>query len=289
MQTEDNTSNKYILKLPDINVQQLPVRPADSNLKTFLSWMYEGKFPKEGAEGRYMRQDERHNYYHLYFRAEEVEPNQRAIKRWRNENKVKCTDITYDNYRRIRYANRKEFFASLQNVLVLDTERGNVRFVGGTLRELSWTLFHYPEGQIITQQRKHRFSGDVNEQILLLKEFKSALCAADLIVGHNIMTDIKNIHCAFKNLGSTISPDDYPEVFCTSHESILLCHKSSVRPTGNFDTPTLQELSNILAIDLTDLNYHPSSHSSHKDTEVTRRCFLQLMHLNTNTGFLYKQ
>lgn len=69
-----NTSTKYRLKLPDIDVQQLPVRPADPNLKTFLSWMYEGKFLKEGVEGRYMRQDERHNYYHIYFHADEVEP-----------------------------------------------------------------------------------------------------------------------------------------------------------------------------------------------------------------------
>lgn len=287
--TIDNTSFKYRLKLPGIDVLQLPVRPADPNLKTFLSWMYEGKFPKEGVKGRYLRQDERHNYYHLYFHADEVELNPKAIKLWRNENKVKCTGITYDNYRHIRRDERKEFFANLQNVLVFDTEKGNVCFVGGSLRELSWTIFHYPDGQVIAQQRKYRFPEDPQEQILLLKDFKNALHSADLIVGHNIMTDIKNIHCACSNLGHTISPDDYPEVFCTSRESLLLCRHASVRATGNFDSPTLQDLSNYLGLDLADLNYRPSNHSSRNDTEVTRRCFLQLMHLNTSTGFLFEQ
>lgn len=42
------------------------------------------------------------------------------------------------------------------------------------------------------------------------------------------------------NLGLTISPDDYPEGFCTSRESLLLCRQASVRATGNFDSPTLQ-------------------------------------------------
>lgn len=289
MHNKDNTSSQYQLKLPCIDVLQLPVRPADPNLKTFLSWMYEGKFPKEGVEGKYMRQDERHNYYHLYFYAEEVEPNRNAIKLWRNENKVKCTDITYDNYRHIRRDDRKEFFANLQNVLVFDTEKGNVRFVGGSLRELSWTLFHYPDGQIIAQQRKNRFPEDPQEQTLLLEDFKNALHSADLIVGHNIMTDIKNIHCACKNLGINISSDDYPEAFCTSRESLLLCRQASGRATGNFDTPTLQDLSNFLELDLSDLNYRPSSHSSRNDTEVTRRCFLQLMHLNASSGFLFEQ
>lgn len=284
-----STSARYLLKCPNIDVHQLPVRSSDPNLKTIKTWMSEGKFPKEGAEGRYMRQDERHNFYHLYFYAEEVECNPKAIKQWRNENEVKCPDFTYDNYRHIRREDRKEFFANLQNILVFDTEKGDVCFVGGSLRELSWTLFHYPDGQVIAQQRKSRFPEEPQEQILLLEDFKNALHSADLIVGHNIMTDIKNIYCACKNLGLMTSSDDFPEAFCTARESLLLCRQTSVRVAGNFDSLTLQDLSNYFGLDLSDINYRPSSHSSRNDTEITRRCFLHLIQLNASSGFLFEQ
>ncbi len=280
---------KYLLKNPDIDVKQLPVRPTDANLKTFLNWLKEGMFPKAEATGRYMRQNGFNNYYHLYFYADEVESNPKAIKEWRAENKIKFKGITYDNYRHIRRYDREEFFQNLHTILVFDTECGNVQFVGGSLRELSWSLFHYPDGQIIAKQSLSHLPHDTDKQILLLEDFKNALHAADLLVGHSIITDIKNIHCAFTNLGQTITSKDYPEVFCTSHEALLLCRQESVRKSGNYDTVKLLDLANYLGVDLSDLNYRPASHSSTNDTEVTRRCFLGLMKLNEENGFLYKQ
>lgn len=271
------------------DVKKLPVRPADTiHVKSFLSWVYNEGFPKDGCKGTLMRESDKRNYYHLYFTTDEIDYNPEIAKEWLEENKIHTPSYKYKDYNKLHGESRKEYFNSMKNILVLDTEFGKVSYKGQMIREVSWIMYSMEDGHKEYNSTPSRIKDDDKEgKIIQIEDLRTAIEKADLIIGHNIESDFDALYCACINL--EIPPLEITnEVFDTACEANNLCQLYTDNEKHGYKYPKLIELINYLNIDAESKHYRRDNHSSKKDVEVTLECFLEMLKINETTGFLYE-